>query len=122
MPHYEYRVVPTPKSLVRAKGVRDPDMRLGLTLEQALNDEGRQGWEFQRVETVTTEIRRGFLSRSRPETFSVMVFRRLVEADRADPAATADPEARQRRSPSPGIATRPDAEPVLRPLGAADRR
>lgn len=79
MSYYEYRVVPAPRTLARVNRARTPEERYGGTLELALNAEGREGWEFQRIETVTVLVRRGWLSRGRDEAIPVMVFRRWVE-------------------------------------------
>ncbi len=119
MSYYEYRVVPAPKSLAKVRGAKDPEERYGRTLELALNAEGREGWEFQRIETVTTVVKRGFLARGRAEIMTVMVFRRRVETsvaagwDLKDPPA-ADPQAPSRRSAASG--GRHDADPPLRPF------
>lgn len=81
MSYYEYRVVPAPKSLPKVKGQKSPEGRYCHAMSEALNAEGRDGWEFQRSETIETAVKRGFLSKARPETISVLVFRRWVEID-----------------------------------------
>ncbi len=116
---YEYRVVPAPKQPARVKGLRDPEARFGHGLEAALNAEGRQGWEFQRIETIPAELKRGWLSRARTESVTVMVFRRPAEfARQVEPAAMIeDGGVAPARAPS----ARRGAEPVLRPMGGVAR-
>lgn len=115
MSSYEYRVVPAPRQPAKGKGLRGgPEERYGHGLEQTLNAESRRGWEFHRVETVTAEIKRGWLSRPRPEAVSVMVFRRPVEPAYPDAPAELwnEPEA-----PARPAAQRRAAEPQLRAPG-----
>ena len=88
MSYYEYRVVPAPKSLPKVKGQKSPEGRFAYAVSEALNAEGRDGWEFQRSETIEMPVKRGFMSKSRTETLGVLIFRRWVElADTASQSA-----------------------------------
>jgi len=88
MSYYEYRVVPAPKTLPKVKGEKRPEGRFAFSMAEALNAEGREGWEFQRSETIETEVRQGFLSKRTRTVLTVLVFRRWVETvDQSDPAA-----------------------------------
>jgi hypothetical protein len=119
MSYFEYRVVPAPLTLAKAHDARTPEQRYGRTLELALNAEGREGWEFQRIEVVTAMVKRGWLSRARAEAMTVMVFRRWVETGsglgweegRHEPVESA-----QRGSP------RHESEPPLRSFRSSDGR
>ena len=79
--------------------------RFALTLAQALNDMGAQGWEYVRAETLPSEERSGLTSRS-TVWHNVLVFRRALGAQAAPADAT----------PAP-IDT--DAAPSLAPAGPA---
>lgn len=81
MSYYEYRIVPAPASLPRVRGVKSPEDRYAHAMTLSLNTEAHAGWEFQRSETMTTEVRRGWLGKRSTETLTVLVFRRWVETE-----------------------------------------
>ena len=82
MAFYEYQVVPAPTKGVKVKGVRAPEMRFSLTLQDLMNEMGAEGWEYQRAETLPSVERSG-LTGSTTNWRHVLVFRRelLPEAD-----------------------------------------
>lgn len=119
MAHYEYRVIPAPRQPAKVRGLRDPEARYGYGLEAALNAEGRQGWEFQRIESIPAELKRNWFSRTRVEAVTVMVFRRPAEAvGQVSPAEMIeDPAPSAPRAP----ALRRGPGPLLRPMRGAER-
>jgi len=85
---FEYKVVPAPAKGTKAKGVKTPQGRFAVTIEQLLNDMGADGWEFQRAELLPSEERQG-LTGSATHWRNVMVFRRPVGvAETHEPVAT----------------------------------
>lgn len=70
-------------------------------MAEALNAEGRDGWEFQRSETIDAPVKRGFLSKARPETLSVLVFRRWVVIDGAQAEHPFEPAMEPAYAPTP---------------------
>ncbi|MBJ3762791.1 hypothetical protein ILP92_08540 [Maribius pontilimi] len=86
MSYYEYRVVPAPKEAPRTKGVKDTAARFALGLEEALNAEGRDAWEYQRSETLVVSASQGFLRKTVTETVTVLIYRRWVDTVEAAPA------------------------------------
>ena len=117
MSHYEYRVVPAPASVPRIKGARTPEDRFAQSMAQILNAEGLAGWEFQRSESLTAEVRRGWLGKRSPETLAVLIFRRWIDTgtgDAWDDSAAAPDETAPLR-PEPGVAQpRPSASEAAR--------
>lgn len=103
MSGWEYKVVPAPTKGVKTKGVKGPEARFAYALETMMNEMGREGWEFQRAETLPS-IERSGLTGSTTEWRNLLVFRRPVSAPidefepellpppvdlpRAEPAAT----------------------------------
>ena len=83
MHRYEYKVVPAPSKGTKAKGVKTPEGRFALTIEQLLNQMGADGWEFQRAELLPSDERSG-LTGSVQNWRNVLVFRRAVGADTTD--------------------------------------
>lgn len=117
MPRYEYKVVPAPAKGIKAKGVRTPEGRFALSVEQLLNQLGGDGWEYQRAELLPSDERTG-LTGSTVNWRNVLVFRRLVEAeaDEAQPGLAVempshDPEGRPLAGALPGPDVAPAPEP-----------
>lgn len=74
---YEYKVVPAPTKGVKAKGVKGPDAMFALALAELMNEHGREGWEYQRAETLPSDERKGLTGRV-TVTRHVLVFRREI--------------------------------------------
>lgn len=77
MPHYEYKVLPAPARGRKAPGVKTPEARFALGVEDLLNDMARAGWEYLRTDILPSEERQGLTS-THTVYRSVSVFRREV--------------------------------------------
>ncbi len=78
MARYEYQVVPAPSKGTKAKGVKAPEARFSLTLQDLMNEKGAEGWEYQRAETLPSEERKG-LTGSATNWRHVLIFRRPLD-------------------------------------------
>lgn len=103
---YEYRVVPAPEKGTKAKGVKAPEDRFALMLEDMMNQFAADGWEYQRAETLPSHERAGLTS-STTVFRNVLVFRRPVE--QAAPQAYIDPSEAWDEADS---AANADAQPI----------
>lgn len=112
MQTYEYRVVPAPKRAERVKGVRSTQDRFAHALTVMMNDLGRDGWDYQRADTLPCEERVGLTGRT--TVFQhMLVFRRALETAGV---AAAVPAAAPAPAPIP-VFSRPAAvRPVERGL------
>jgi hypothetical protein len=88
---FEYKVVPAPVKGVKAKGVKTPEARFALGVEQAINDLAAEGWEYQRSDVLPSTERVG-LTGSETHWRTLLVFRRAVAV--AEVAAPPAPAAR----------------------------
>ena len=79
MAGWEYKVIPAPTKGQKAKGVKSAEGRFAFALETLMNDMGRDGWEFQRAETLPSVERAG-LTGSTTEWRNMLVFRRTARA------------------------------------------
>ena len=75
MATWEYKVVPDPTTGIKARCVKGPEGRFANALEVLMNDMGRDGWEYQRAETLPSVERSG-LTGSTTEWRNMLVFRR----------------------------------------------
>ncbi|MFK7945317.1 MAG: DUF4177 domain-containing protein [Paracoccaceae bacterium] len=81
---YEYKVVGAPERAKRARGARTRTDRVAHALQDLINAEAVEGWEYQRTDLLPVEERPGLFSRVRETHRAVLVFRRLTaEARRA---------------------------------------
>lgn len=111
MTQYEYRVVPAPNRAEKYRGARTTAERFALTVATAMNDLGREGWEYLRADTLPCEERTGLTGRT--TNYHVMlVFRRPV------PELTAPFIATQRIDEGPRLGP---AEAPARPDSTAPR-
>lgn len=91
---YDYKVIPAPKRGTKAKGVKTPEARFSLALQDLMNAEAVDGWEFVRAETLPSEEKSGFRS-STVVYRSVLVFRKAIPVEMPEvvaPAPVAAPE------------------------------
>jgi hypothetical protein len=80
MSRYEYKVVPAPQKGQKARGVKSPEGRFALSVEEVLNEMAASGWEYQRAELLPSEERTG-LTGSTTNWRNVLIFRRHLEED-----------------------------------------
>lgn len=112
MQRYEYKVVPAPLKGEKVRGAKTLADRFALTLTQLMNELGRDGWEYQRSDTLPCEERVGFTGKS-TSFQNMLVFRRALEAAATAPRV-AEPVA---AAPAP-VAAPVMAAPVAAPVAA----
>ena len=120
MQFYEYKVVPAPRKGEKARGARTTPDRFALALTSLMNDFGRDGWEYLRADTLPCDERVG-LTGSKTSFQSMLVFRRVMEADAASAAAPLQFQTRlsavEATAPRLGVAVAPEG--VAPALGSA---
>lgn len=104
--HYEYKVVPAPRTPAKVRGVKGEEARFAFTVEGVINATAAEGWEFLRSETLPCETR-GWLRRSSRE-LTLLVFRR----GRGEVVAEAPLHGTLRLPPEPRLATGSAPRPV----------
>jgi len=77
MSQFEYKVLPAPTRGRKAAGVKTPEARFALGLEETLNDMAREGWVYLRSDILPSEERQGLTS-THTVYRSVLVFQREV--------------------------------------------
>lgn len=89
MPTFEYKVVPAPARAERARGIKGTTALFANTLAAIMNELGREGWEYQRADTLPCEERSGFTGKT--TTFQNMLVFRRVAAEQVDQSAITSP-------------------------------
>jgi len=86
MQRYEFKVVPAPRRGDKARGIKTTEDRFAHTLTQVLNEMGRDGWDYVRADALPCDERVG-LTGSRTTFQNMLVFRRILDVDAAQPVA-----------------------------------
>jgi hypothetical protein len=90
MQFYEYKTIPAPRKGEKARGIKGTDARFAHAFQTALNAQAAEGWEYQRSETLPVEHRTGLASKAVTQQ-SVLIFRRALETEIAQPPVAATP-------------------------------
>ncbi|PRY78539.1 DUF4177 domain-containing protein [Marivita geojedonensis] len=114
---FEYKVVPAPVKGIKAKGVKTPEARFALGVEQAINELAAEGWEYQRSDVLPSTERVG-LTGSETNWRTLLVFRRAVAVEaapetgpaRVEPVLTATPAVTSAVPEGDGVA---ESEPEI---------
>lgn len=107
MPFFEYKILPAPTRGRKAPGVKTPEARFALGLEETLNEMARDGWCYLRSDILPSEERQGLTS-SHTVYRSVLVFQREIRTSApVAEVATAEPV---RPEPLAGTLSPPNPE------------
>ena len=102
---YEYKVIPAPVKGRKARGVRKPEDKFALAVQESMNELAQLGWEFLRSETLPNTERTGLTRRTTTER-SVLVFRREIAQE---PKSSLEATLREVEKPKP-VAAAPVTE------------
>lgn len=78
--HYEYKVVPAPRRAQSDVVAKSNEARFAASLNKLMNEMGRQGWEYQRADTLPME-EGGGLRAIKTSYQNLLVFRRVLVAN-----------------------------------------
>ena len=87
MQRYEFKVIPAPRRGEKLRGLKTTEDRFALALTNVMNEQGRDGWDYVRADTLPVDERVGFTG-TKTSFHNMLVFRRMLGADAAQPAAT----------------------------------
>ena len=127
MDRFEYKVIAAPRKGEKARGVKTTADRFALALTGLMNEQGRDGWEYVRADTLPCEERVGLTGKA--SSFQhVLVFRRRIAeaatlpANFPAPRPEARPQARPETAsaPAPGAAPRGARDDIDAPLPEPD--
>ena len=119
MPRYEFKVIPAPRRGEKARGVKTTEERFALALTALLNEMGAAGWDYVRADTLPVDERSG-LTGTKTTYQTLLVFRRVIEAEATLPLPGIVAEAGAVRRVGPadiGPGTAPPVGPALPEVG-----
>lgn len=126
MAQYEYKVIPAPTKGQKAQGIKTPEARMANTVQELLNAQASENWEYLRTDILPSDERQGLTS-TQTVYRTLMIFRRAkIETEKtaddliltAQTVAEATPPVSDksvRREPSLAPAAPPPAEPAKTP-------
>ncbi len=117
MASYEYKVIPAPTKGAKAPGLKTAEARFAATIEDTLNAQAAEGWEYLRTDILPSEERQG-LTGSQTVYRTLMVFRRAKageDSSAGDVIQTAQDVA-EAVSPSVDVGGPTRREPTLTPV------
>jgi hypothetical protein len=79
---FEYKCVGGPERPKRLRGTRSRSERVALAMQEIINIEAVDGWEYQRTDLVPVEEKAGLFSRAHDVHRAVLIFRRERSAAR----------------------------------------
>lgn len=125
MQRYEYKVVPAPRKGIKTRSARTTEDRFAAALEEVMNVQGAQGWEYVRSDTLPAEERQGLTGRTTVYQ-NMLVFRRVLGAE-SRPVLAAPASAPLAALPAAPVAAEPPPviaapEPAVLPLAAGGAR
>jgi hypothetical protein len=114
MQNFEYKVVPAPERADKVKGAKTPEDRFAQTIAEVLNSLGKDGWEYQRTDTLPSSERSG-LTRRAIVYRSLLIFRRARKADAGEPERKIETKATAGKTPTIRASKiEPEAAPSVR--------
>lgn len=108
MTGYTYKTVAAPRRLKKVKGVKGQDALLAHSVEDLIAVEAAQGWEYLRADTFPVEEKGSWFSKLAVTERAVLVFRKPIAVQPAQPAPQQAAPARPAPHPAP-------AQPQERP-------
>ena len=114
MLRYEFKVIPAPRRGEKLRGLKTTEDRFALALTNVMNEQGRDGWEYVRADTLPVDERVGFTG-TKTSFHNMLVFRRIMEADAAQPVTAPT----RLITVDAGVSAGPRLGPAESPTGAA---
>ncbi|EPX87173.1 hypothetical protein ruthe_00844 [Rubellimicrobium thermophilum DSM 16684] len=122
MQSHEYRILPAPRRAPRVRGARTAEQRFARALEEIINAQAREGWEYLRADTLPCEQRQGWFSGRVTVNQTLLVFRRaLAERQGAGAPAPAVQAAGPRSAAMPASGSASSAAPLAAPTAMPPR-
>ena len=116
MTGYNYKTIAAPRRLKKVKGVKGQDALLAHSVEELIAVEAAQGWEYLRADTFPVEAKGGMFSKPVVTERAVLVFRKPIAVQMAQPVAA------QPVQPAPQPAPAPAPQPVVQPAPAPQQQ
>ncbi len=73
---HNYKIIPTPIFKNKLLNKKSSNIQITEMLENILNEESRQGWEFVDIKTIMVPIKKSFFNSSNEKKISILLFKK----------------------------------------------
>ena len=71
-----YKIIPTPIFKNKLLNKKSSNIQIAELIENILNEESRQGWEFVDIKTIMVPVKKSFFNSSSEKKVSILLFKR----------------------------------------------
>ena len=73
---HNFKIIPTPIFKSKLLNKKSNNIQITEMLENILNEESRQGWEFVDIKTIMVPIKKSFFNSSNEKKISILLFKK----------------------------------------------
>ena len=73
---HNYKIIPTPIFKNKLLNKKSSNIQIAELIENIMNEETRQGWDFVDIKTIMVPIKKSFFNSSSEKKMSVLLFKR----------------------------------------------
>jgi hypothetical protein len=115
MTGFDYKVIPAPTKGLKAQGLKTAEARFARTVEDTLNAQASEGWEYMRTDILPSDERQG-LTGSQTVYRTLMLFRRAKASEDSAAGDVIQNAQDMAEAVSPGASAPARREPSINPI------
>ena len=73
---HNYKIIPTPIFKNKLLNKKTINMQIAELIENIMNEESRQGWDFVDIKTIMVPVKKSFFNSSSEKKVSILLFKR----------------------------------------------
>ena len=73
---HNYKIIPTPIFKNKLLNKKSINIQIAELIENIINEESRQGWDFVDVKTIMVPVKKSFFNSSSEKKVSILLFKR----------------------------------------------
>ena len=75
---HNFKIIPTPIFKNKLLNKKSSNFQIAELIENIMNEESRQGWEFVDIKTIMVPMKKSFFSSSNEKKVSIFLFKRIT--------------------------------------------
>ena len=73
---YDFKIIPTPIFKNKLLNKKSSNFQIAELIENIMNEESRQGWDFVDIKTIMVPIKKSFFNSSSEKKISILLFKK----------------------------------------------
>ena len=73
---HNFKIIPTPIFKSKLLNKKSSNIQIAELIENVVNEESRQGWEFVDIKTIMVPVKKSFFNSSNEKKVSILLFKR----------------------------------------------